>query len=94
LKQWKQEQFLNKATVRQQQQLDAVFIAKTSLQLLHQRLRHINVERIKQLSNDMENDISFYQSEIKDFQCDICKLGKIHKHPICNIPIERAEWSG
>jgi GAG-pre-integrase domain len=85
---------LDEATVRQQQQLDAVFIAKTSLQLLHQQLGHINVERIKQLSNGMRNDISFNQSEIKDFQCDICKLRKIHRHSIHNISMERAEWPG
>jgi GAG-pre-integrase domain len=81
---------VNKATVR----LDAVFVAKISLQLLHQQLRHINMERIKQLSNNIEENISFNQSKIKNFQCDICKLEKTHRRSIHNISMERAEWLG
>jgi hypothetical protein len=42
----------------------------------------------------MREDISFDQSEIKNFQCDIYKLEKVHRHLICNISIERVEWSG
>jgi hypothetical protein len=46
------------------------------------------------LSNGMREDISFDQSEIKDFQCDICKLEKIHRRSIHNISMERVEWPG
>jgi hypothetical protein len=42
----------------------------------------------------MGEDISFDQSEIKNFQYNIYKLEKTHRHSICNIPIERVEWPG
>jgi hypothetical protein len=52
------------------------------------------VKRIKQLSNGMGNDISFDQSEIKDFQYYICKFRKTHRRSIHNISMERVEWPG
>ena len=67
---------------------------KNTLQMWHERLGHIGVERLKQLRDGMANGVKFSDADLESFDCEVCILGKAHKAPIYNKSVERAEALG
>ena len=73
---------------------ERALLAKVDLQTWHERLGHINVDRLKKLKDGMAGGVSFSEEELKDFSCEVCALGKAHKAPIFNHQRERASHPG
>ena len=68
---------------RNSEQQIVLYTAKLSLTTWHNRLGHISVERLKQLqANKQSTGVDFPDSDIADFTCEVCILGKAHRAPI------------
>src|SRR5271163_3685048 len=85
--------------VNQDREFDISLLAKESLQIWHERMGHINVQRLKQMRDNAAEGIKFSDSELTDFHCDACVLGKVHRAPIhnkpvptCTMPGQRLHW--
>ena len=80
--------------VKQERVFDKSLLAKESLQLWHERMGHINVQRLKLMRDGSAIGVKFTDAELSDFQCDACILGKAHRAPIHNKPVEKCDTPG
>ena len=78
---------------------DISLTAKDSIYLWHERLGHINTRRLQSMKSGSADGVKFPDSDVQDFNCDTCKLGKAHRAPIynkevskCTIPGQRTHW--
>uniref|UniRef100_A0A8R1IXG6 Gag_pre-integrs domain-containing protein n=1 Tax=Caenorhabditis japonica TaxID=281687 RepID=A0A8R1IXG6_CAEJA len=85
--------------VNLERKLDTALSAKESLTTWHERLGHISIARLKTMRDGKASGIKFSEEEVKDFHCDTCKLGKMHRQPIlnkerprCSIPGQLIHW--
>ena len=85
--------------INQERPIDTTLAAKESLTLWHERMRHINVQRLKTMRDGSASGIKFTNDKITHFHCDACTLGKAHRQPIFNkenpkvlVPGEKSHW--
>jgi hypothetical protein len=73
---------------------EMALLAKETLSLWHERMGHINPQRLKTMKNGSATGISFSDEDLKHFNCETCKLGKAHRSPIHGFEYPRAEIPG
>ena len=72
-----------------------LYTSKQSLSTWHNRLGHIGIKRLLQLrSQKATTGVDFPDSDVSEFECEICILGKAHRSPIKNKVRERATYPG
>uniref|UniRef100_A0A8R1EH51 Integrase catalytic domain-containing protein n=1 Tax=Caenorhabditis japonica TaxID=281687 RepID=A0A8R1EH51_CAEJA len=77
------------------QEVSLYAATNTSLHTWHQRLGHIGIDRLKEMRrNKGATGVDFPDSDIPNFSCEVCILGKAHRHAILNKERERATYKG
>lgn len=80
---------------RDTEQETVLYAAKASLEIWHQRLGHIGIDRLKEMRALKDvTGVDFPDSDLPHFDCEICILGKAHRSHIRNKERERATYKG
>ena len=80
--------------VNQEKRWDTALIAKNSLAIWHEHLVHISVKCLQSMRDGKVTRIKFSDDEVKDFHCDTCVLGKMHRASIRNLICPRSDIPG
>ena len=69
-------------------------VANPTLATWHERLGHINVQRLKTMRDEGIPGIMFSDNELGSFKCESCILGKAHRAAIHNTPVPKSTIPG